>query len=71
MNQLCVLVVIIVTKFVTTEATSSGWGCVLQRNDDYYDWEPKGNPLLLHANLKVNHMRDIPNSGGSYGMDIT
>ena len=90
MAQLCVMVVLLLTSFESTEAaTNEAWyeadydslltttnpplqdgGCALKPNFEFFDWEPKKNPLLIHVNLKILHMRDIPNSGGSFGMDI-
>ena len=32
--------------------------------------KPEGNPLILHTMLEVLHVRDIPDSGDSYGVDI-
>ena len=36
----------------------------------FFDWEPKANPLLIGMNLKVLHIRHVPDSGGSYGVDL-
>ena len=36
-------------------------------------WEnkrPLGKPLVLHTELEVLHVRDVPDSGGTYGVDI-
>ena len=32
--------------------------------------EPKGYPLLIHSKMHVLHIRNVPNSGGSFGVDI-
>ena len=31
---------------------------------------PSGQPLVLHTELEVLHVRDVPDSGGTYGVDI-
>ena len=36
----------------------------------WYDSEPKGNPLRIHVLIQILHIRDIPDSGGSFGVDI-
>ena len=36
-------------------------------------WEnkrPSSNPLVLQTKLEVLHVRDVPDSGGTYGVDI-
>ena len=35
-----------------------------------FDSEPKGNPLRIHVLIQILHIRDIPDSGGSFGVDI-
>ena len=32
--------------------------------------KPEGNPLILHTKLEVLHVRDIADSGDTYGLDI-
>ena len=32
--------------------------------------EPKGHPLLLNASIRVYYLRDVPDSGGSFGVDL-
>ena len=32
--------------------------------------EAKGSPLLISVDIKVRDVRDVPDSGGSYGADI-
>ena len=63
-----IILLLLLENVVSTEAEYVG--CALETNNKWYDWEPKGNPLLLHVDLKVLHMRDIPNSGGSFGIDM-
>ena len=59
------------SSLTTTIPEPTNWGCSLDPNNEHFDWEPKGNPLIFNVQLTLDHMRDIPNSGGSYGMDIT
>ena len=32
--------------------------------------EAKGKPLLISVDIEVEDVRDVPDSGGSYGVDI-
>ena len=32
--------------------------------------EPKGHPLLLNTSIRVYYLRDVPDSGGSFGVDM-
>ena len=32
--------------------------------------KPSQVPLVLHTELEVLHVRDVPDSGGTYGVDI-
>ena len=32
--------------------------------------EPKGKPLLIHAKMHVLHIRNVPDGGGSFGVDV-
>ena len=32
--------------------------------------QPDSGPLILHIELSVLHIREIPDSGGSYGVDV-
>ena len=48
-------------------------GCALTLNNTYYgyfDVEPKGDPLLLNVSIRVYYLRDVPDSGGSFGVDV-
>ena len=44
--------------------------CYLNRTFEYDDMEPTKNPLLIHVRFEILHIRDVPNSGGSFGVDI-
>ena len=44
--------------------------CSLELNFLWYDSEPKGNPLHIQVRIIILHIRDIPDSGGSFGVDI-
>ena len=32
--------------------------------------EPENNPLLIHVTMHVLHIRNVPDGGGSFGVDI-
>ena len=83
MNQLCVIVVLLLATFVSIEAESTeastttkatakppNRACSFQPNHYQYDWEPEANPLFIDINLIILHIRDIPDSGGSFGLDL-
>ena len=44
--------------------------CNLNRTFEYDDMEPTMNPLIIHVKFEILHIRDVPNSGGSFGVDI-
>ena len=33
-------------------------------------WEAHGNPLFIYMDMRVVSVRDVPDSGGSFGVDI-
>ena len=48
-------------------------GCNLvtpQRVRENIEPESESGPLLLHIELSVLHIREIPDSGGSFGVDV-
>ena len=48
-------------------------GCNLvtpQRVREHIEPESELGPLLLHIELSVLHIREIPDSGGSFGVDV-
>ena len=45
-------------------------GCNLTLNNGYDEMEPEGNPLLIQVRIRVFHLRDVPDSGGSFGVNI-
>ena len=45
-------------------------GCHLTLRNGLDDIEPKGDPLLLHVSIRIYYLRDVPDSGGSFGADI-
>ena len=45
-------------------------GCHLTLNNGDDDMEPEGDPLLLEVSIRMYYLRDVPNSGGSFGADI-
>ena len=53
----------------SVEALTNTKICYLTLNG-YDDIEPEGDPLLLHVRFKVLRLRDIPDSGGSFSVNI-
>ena len=45
-------------------------GCHLSLDSSFDEKEPEGDPLLLNVKITVLHLRDVPDSGGSFGVDI-
>ena len=45
-------------------------GCHLTLNNGWDEMEPMGDPLALHVRIRVLHLRDVPDSGGSFGVDL-
>ena len=45
-------------------------GCYLTLNNGWDEMEPVGDPLTLHVRIRVLHLRDVPDSGGSFGVDF-
>ena len=47
-------------------------GCKLALGNGYSDneMEPKGHPLLVNVSIRVNYLRDVPDSGGSFGVGM-
>ena len=54
--------------FVNAEDNSKGCQLTLNVSNDYL--EPRGDPLILNARFRILHLRDVPDSGGSYSLDI-
>ena len=52
-------------------AIKSDTGCTLDVPDDVkHQREATGKPLLIYLDFKVAGVRDIPNQGGSFGIDL-
>ena len=45
-------------------------GCHLTLNNDDYDMEPQGDPLLFHVRITMRRLTEIPEKGGSFSVDI-
>ena len=45
-------------------------GCRLTLNSGRDDMEPEADPLLLHVRIRVLRLIDVPDSGGSFGVDV-
>ena len=50
--------------------TNKSKGCHLTLNNGDDDMEPEGDPLLFHVRIKMIRLRDIPERGGSFSVDI-
>ena len=56
---------------LTHEGTESDVGCGLQAPQSVQKhWEAHGEPLLISIDMKVLNLRDVPDSGGSFQVDI-
>ena len=53
-------------------STDEDKGCKLTLGNGFDDnaMEPKGHPLLLNTSIRVYYLRDVPDSGGSFGVDM-
>ena len=58
---------LVVTSIARAKSMAS---CFLNRTTDSDDVETTGNPLDIEVWIEVLHIRDVPNSGGSYGVDV-
>ena len=45
-------------------------GCTLTLNIGWFDLEPVGDPLLIEVRIRVIHLFDIPDSGGSFSVKL-
>ena len=45
-------------------------GCYLTLNNGWDEMEPVSDPLIFHVRIRVLHLRDVPDSGGSFGVDF-
>ena len=45
-------------------------GCHLTLNNGNDDMEPRGDPLLLHVRMKILRLREIPDSGRDFSVNI-
>ena len=41
-------------------------GCKLTLNTGVNEMEPLGHPLLIDVRIRLFHLREVPNSGGSF-----
>ena len=44
-------------------------GCHLTLNNGNKGMEPEGHPLIIHVMIRIFHLRDVPDSGGSFGVN--
>ena len=45
-------------------------GCTLTLNNGWNDMEPVGDPLVVDVRIRVIHLSDIPDSGGSFSTNL-
>ena len=54
-----------------SKAIESDYGCTLETPGAVEQQrEATGKPLLIYLDLKIAGVRDIPNQGGSFGIDL-
>ena len=59
------------TVYAFNKSASRGCNLVIPQNvQEHPEPQPESGPLLLHIELSVLHIREIPDSGGSYGVDV-
>ena len=52
-------------------ASNNTHGCKLNTPQDVQDqMEAKGKPLQVNITIMVSRVRDVPDSGGSFGVDF-
>ena len=44
-------------------------GCQLTLNTGWNDMEPLGHPLLIDVRIRLFHLREVPDSGGSFAVN--
>ena len=63
------LTMVNLTKLLLEERLDDG--CVLKTPKSVQNrMEPKGKPLIIFIDMRVRSVRDVPDSGGSFGVDI-
>ena len=50
-------------------APSISMGCRLNLNTGYDEMEPVDDPLVINVRIRIFAIRDIPDSGGSFGVN--
>ena len=53
-----------------TLALESGGCNLIPPKAIYGKLEPTGDPLIIHAKMHVLHIRNVPDGGGSFGVDV-
>ena len=67
LSQLLLAIVIGATSTTNTTFT----GCNLRVPNDVKDhMEAEGEPLLITIIVFIKYVRDVPDSGGSFGVDV-
>ena len=69
MNIIQTALILFVT-IVLSHAQNASRGCLHEEMQREEMKKPSGIPLVLQTKLEVLHIRDVPDSGGTYGVDI-
>ena len=60
-----------IEEFINATLALETGGCNLIPSKAIFgQLEPKGNPLLINAKMHVLHIRNVPDGGGSFGVDV-
>ena len=70
-----IVVVSLLSNVVFTEAQigpmpERSVGCSLDLNNGFDDMEPMENPLQITIRMHILRIRDVPDSGGSFSVDM-
>ena len=60
----------VLTSADLTSAQENTTGCHLSLNSGWHDREPTGNPLQILERIQILRIRDVPDSGGSFSVDL-
>ena len=65
------VVLLIARRVLATNSTDTGSGCTLLVPPDVQkQMEPRGYPLQISMEFMNIRIRDVPNRGGSYGVEF-
>ena len=69
-STLSLMVLFLSITSIAYVKSSNASTCFLNVTTDSDDMEPTGNPLDIELWMDILHIRDVPNSGGSYSVDL-